>query len=106
MGQHTPSILPFVRSFKFKRHHALARRRKMARPRLELLAGHVAGLPLENLLDSRVRFSTSSICHSERSFAERNGVEESPIGSMGWPAITTSGFISSRIGTIACSTPV
>src|SRR4026207_696217 len=44
MGQHTPRILSLVRNLKFEGYQALARRRKMARARLDLLARHAAVL--------------------------------------------------------------
>src|SRR5713226_613060 len=44
MGQRAARIVSLVRNPKIQRHQALARRWKMARPRLELLARHAAVL--------------------------------------------------------------
>src|ERR1022692_1299395 len=49
MGQYPSRIVSLVRDSQFQRHQALARRRKMAWARLELLVRHVAVLFVEDM---------------------------------------------------------
>src|SRR5215211_7732190 len=64
----------------------------MARPRLELLAGHAAVLFID-----LVTVSPSVFCHPQRSSCHSNLKNAKP-----WRVITISVFILSRIGTILC----